>query len=260
VIDLHCHVLPGIDDGPRTAEGSLQLARAAAAAGIERIVATPHVNARARNEAATIGALVTDLNQQLVQAAIAVEVVPGAEVAISYLPDIDRDELARLGLGGGPWLLLEPPFTLVAWGLEQLVLEAQAEGHRVVLAHPERCPALQRDREIVRSLARAGVLMSVTAGSLVGRFGGEVRRYALELAHEGLVHNVTSDAHDAVDRAPGIADELRAAGLSPLAGWLTHEVPEAILAGTDPPPAPARALAEVQAAGRPQRRTWFRRG
>ena len=76
-------------------------------------------------------------------------------------------------------------------------------GHHVVLAHPERCPAFHRDPSMLTSLVSAGALTSVTAGSLVGRFGDEVRRFALELVRDGMVHNVASDAHDDVRRPPG---------------------------------------------------------
>lgn len=237
MIDLHCHVLPGIDDGPETLEGSVELARTALAAGIDTLVATPHVNARTPNDAAAIAALVESVNERLAAEQIELKVLPGAEIAMTQLVEVEPAELERLGLGGGRWLLVEPPFTLVATGLQDLVLGLQHRGHGVVLAHPERCPALHRDRKIVPALADAGVLMSVTAGSLVGRFGGEVRRYALALAREGLIHNVTSDAHDALNRPPGLAQELEQAGLAPLADWLTRLVPEAIL---DDEPIPAR--------------------
>jgi len=241
VIDLHCHVLPGIDDGPETIEGSLALARTAVAAGMRTLVATPHVSARYPNDADTIARLVGELNGRLAEEGVKLEVLPGAEIAITRLPEIEPEQLTRLGLGAGRWLLVEPPFTLVAWGLEGMLLDLQRQGHRIVLAHPERCPALQRDRRVVRSL-----LMSITAGSLVGRFGGEVRRYALELAREGLIHNVTSDAHDSVHRPPGMAKELEQAGLAALADWLTRMVPAAILSGEEIPPRPAGALEGAQ--------------
>jgi protein-tyrosine phosphatase len=242
VIDLHCHILPGIDDGPATVEGSLALARTARAAGIDTIVATPHVSARYPNDADTIAQLVNALNAQLAAEEVELEVLPGAEIAITHLAEIETEQLSRLCLGAGRWLLVEPPFTLVAAGLGAMVLSLQRDGHRVVLAHPERCPALQRDRQVVRSLADAGVLMSITAGSLVGRFGGEVRRYALELAREGLVHNVTSDAHDSTQRPPGIAAQMEQAGLAGLADWLTRMVPAAIVNDEQIPPQPTVAL------------------
>jgi protein-tyrosine phosphatase len=251
MIDLHCHVLPGIDDGPDAIEGSLAIARAARDAGIDTLVATPHVNARTPNDAHTIATRVRELNVRLRQEHIAVEVLPGAEVAMTHLDEIEPAELSRLTLGGGEWLLVEPPFTLVAPGLESLVTGVQRQGHRVVLAHPERCPALQRDRRVVPSLVEAGVLMSITAGSLVGRFGGEVRSYAMELAQEELIHNVTSDAHDSVRRRPGLAEEIRQAGLAPLTDWLTRAVPCAVLEGGEIPQRPARTIKPAR-----RRRRW----
>jgi protein-tyrosine phosphatase len=242
VIDLHCHVLPGIDDGPTAIEGSVAIARAAAAAGIETLVATPHVAAQYPNDADTIASLVAELSARLAQERIPVTVLPGAEIAITHLPKLDPSQLSLLGLGGGPWLLVEPPFSPVAPGLEATLLDLCERGHRLVLAHPERCAALQRDHAVLRSLADAGVLMSITAGSLVGRFGGEVRRHALAMAQEGLIHNVTSDAHDAHGRAPGLAEELERAGMGALTEWLTVLVPAAVVADRPIPPAPEYVL------------------
>lgn len=239
MIDLHCHLLPGIDDGPATIDGSLALARAMSAAGIDTALATPHVSPRYPNDAATIAGLVDQLNERLAAEQIALRVLPGAEIALTSAVEMPAEPLAALALGGGPWLLVEPPFTPSAGGVDALVLELLGRGARVVLAHPERCPGLQRDRAVLRSLVRAGVLTSITAGSLVGRFGAHVRRFSLELVTEGLVHNVASDAHDDVERPPGIADQLARSGLQPLAQWLTSQVPEAILAGDPLPPAPA---------------------
>jgi protein-tyrosine phosphatase len=256
VIDLHSHVLPGIDDGPDSIDGSLELARAAAAGGTRTLLATPHVSWRYPNDGATIARLVDELNERLRAEQIALEVRAGAEIAMTRLADIDADELSRLGLGGGQWLLVEPPFTPVLTGLDSILLDLQRRGHRILLAHPERCHAFHRDRELLESLVRSGVLTSVTAGSLVGQFGGDVRRFALGLARDGLIHNVASDAHDHVQRPPSIAAELEQAGLAPLAGWLTREVPAAILSGGEIPPRPA---VDPPASEKPPRRAWWRR-
>jgi protein-tyrosine phosphatase len=254
VIDLHCHVLPGIDDGPATIAGSLALARAAAAAGTSVLVATPHISWRYRNDAQTITQLVAEVNRSLAVEQVttpdgaALEIRPGAEIALTQIIDIEPAELAQLGLGGGEWLLVEPPFTPVATGLDTILLDFIDRGHRIVLAHPERCPAFQHRPDMLAMLVDAGVLTSITAGSLVGQFGGEARRCALELAQAGLLHNVASDAHDDVHRPPGIAAKLELTGFAPLANWLTRAVPSAILDGGEIPPRPAVDLAEMKPA------------
>jgi protein-tyrosine phosphatase len=231
VIDLHCHVLAGIDDGPNEIEASVALGRVAEASGIDTIVATPHVSWRYGNDSATIGRLVEQTNDAFAAAGLMLTVLPGAEIAITRARDLGREELSALALGGGPWLLLECPFTPILVGVESLVFALQEQGHRIVLAHPERCPGFQRDPSMLDSLVAGGALTSITAGSLVGRFGQSVRRFALELIEAELVHNVASDAHDATHRRPGIADELERAGLAPLGQWLTEQVPGAILSG-----------------------------
>jgi protein-tyrosine phosphatase len=255
MIDLHSHVLPGIDDGPETVAGSLALARAAADAGTRVLVATPHVSWSYPNDADTIAALVEELNARLAAEGVALEIRAGAEIAMTRLIDIAPAELLRLRLAGGPWLLVEPPFTPAVAGLDSILLDLQRQGHRILLAHPERCQAFHRDPQMLSSLVRAGVLTSITAGSLVGRFGGEVRRFALSLAREHLIHNVASDAHDNVRRPPGTAAELRQAGLEPLADWLTEQVPAAILGGQEIPPRPEVELPGIE----PVRQPWWRR-
>jgi protein-tyrosine phosphatase len=185
VIDLHCHVLPGIDDGPETIEGSMALARAASAGGVTRVVATPHVSLHYPNDSATISRLVDELNERLLAEAIPLEVGPGAEIALTSAIEMRSAGLEDFALGTGGWLLIEPPFTPAASGIDSMLLEILGRGQRVVLAHPERCPGFHRDRAMLRSLVRAGVLTSITAGSLVGRFGAHVRRFSFELLREG---------------------------------------------------------------------------
>jgi protein-tyrosine phosphatase len=255
MIDLHSHVLPGIDDGPETIEGSLALARDAAAVGTRVLVATPHVSWSYPNDADTIAPLVEDLNARLVAEGVALEVRAGAEIAMTRLIDIPSGELSRLSLGGGPWLLVEPPFAPTVTGLDSLIFDLQRQGYRVLIAHPERCKAFHRDPGMLRELVSEGSLTSITAGSLIGSFGSEARRFALMMAREGLIHNVASDTHDTVRRPPGVAAELRQAGLEPLKDWLTEQVPAAILGGAAIPTRPAVELPGLE----PVRRTWWRR-
>lgn len=236
-------MLPGIDDGPRSIEESVALARAASAAGTDTIVATSHSSARYPNRPATIAGLVRELRERLLAENLPIDIRPGAEIAMTHAHELEPGELAEMRLGGGPWLLLEPPFVPAALGLDRTVTTLQGEGHRIVLAHPERCPAFHRDLGLLRALVGDGVLTSITAGSLVGRFGKEVKRFAAQLVAEGLVHNVASDAHDPHRRPPGITAELEQSGLSALAEWLTREVPEAILLGREIPPRPQTEVA-----------------
>jgi protein-tyrosine phosphatase len=238
VIDLHCHVLAGIDDGPATFEDSLKLAHAAAGAGTRTLVATPHVSWEYPNTAGTIARLVEELNGRLRRDGVALEIRTGAELAMTRIGDIDPQELERLTIGGGTWLLVEPPFTVVATGLDLVIADLQQRGYHVLLAHPERCPAFQRERAMLERLVASGVRGSLTAGSLDGTFGSHVRRFSLELVRDGLVHNVASDSHDHSHRPPTIAEEIERAGLGALREWLTEAVPAAILAGAVIPPRP----------------------
>jgi protein-tyrosine phosphatase len=243
VIDLHFHVLPGIDDGPRSLEAALDLARAAEAAGTTTIVATPHVSWDwPQNDAAGIAAATESLNGELRAAGIGVEVLTGAEVAMTRAADLGNDELEALRLGGGPYLLVECPHSPAASGFEGLLSALSHSGHGIVLAHPERCPAFLRDRSTLERLVGNGMLTSVTAGSFAGRFGREVRRFSHEILRDGLVHNVASDAHDLTRRPPGVDAVLAEEGLGDGTDWLTRQVPEAILGGTPVPPAPAMTL------------------
>lgn len=242
MIDLHCHILPGIDDGPRVMEESLALARAAFADGTRTIVATPHVSSQwPDNDAEKIAAAVRAVNRALEDAGIAVTVLAGAEVALSRAADLDHSELRALRLGDGPWLLVECPLRPAA-GLEQGLGVLRMQGHRILLAHPERCPVFQREPERLAELVTLGVLTSVTASAFTGHFGRTVKRFAFELLRRGLVHSVASDAHDAVRRPPALATELVKAGLGDHAARAAHEVPDAILRGGDLPAPPSLSV------------------
>ncbi len=224
------------------------------------IVATPHVSWRYDNDSAAIAAALAQLNAALARAEGSADERPrisqGAEIAATRISDLDERELSALSLGDGPWLLLEPPFTNAAPGLDGIVADLHRRGYRVLLAHPERCPAFHREPDLLRRLIDAGALASITAGALVGRFGATVLHYAESLVEAGLAHNVASDAHDLRSRPPGIAAELESAGLAPLAEWLTQAVPQAILSGAERiPPRPPVSLPS-----RARKRRWLTQG
>jgi protein-tyrosine phosphatase len=243
VIDLHSHILPGVDDGPATLEGSLELARAAVAAGTRTILATPHIHTDERIDAAMVADRLAVLRPALAEAEIPLEVLPGGEIAIWRLVDLDDGALRALALGGGPYVLAESPFSPTIGEFEPLVFDLFARGLRVLLAHPERCPAFQREPARLERLVASGVLVQITAGSMTGAFGSTVRRFTTTLLRDGLVHVVASDAHDAVKRPPGLtagfdALERELPGLGERRTWMTEQVPRAILDGTALPAAP----------------------
>jgi protein-tyrosine phosphatase len=244
VIDIHSHVLPGVDDGPDDVRGSVHLARRAAQAGTTQLVATPHVSWEMPTAAATMLDGVAALQDELDARGIPVRLRTGAELALTKAVEMTDDELMPFRLGGGDWLLVECPLMVAAPGVEQMMFDLQDRGHGIVLGHPERSPALQSRPDVLRRLTESGMVSSITAGSLIGAFGATVQRCTYELVAQGLVHNVTSDAHNTTRRPPEILPALEEAdrdlpGLMDLAGWLCFEVPEAILDGGPIPSAPA---------------------
>jgi len=156
--------------------------------------------------------------------------------------DLPDEELVALRLGGGPYLLVECPFTQSASGFETPLFSLTARGHQIVLAHPERCAGFHRDPEVLGRLVSGGMLASITAGSLAGRFGETVRKIAWDMLRQGLVHNVASDAHSELRRPPGMAAALAEAGRGEHADWLTRAVPQAIIDGEQIPPRPSAVL------------------
>lgn len=243
MIDLHCHILPGLDDGPADAATMLAMARLAVDDGIETVVATPHVNFHYDYELAEIGRRVVAANALFAEQGLPLELLPGAELDIARLAEIGGAELRGLTLGRGRALLVESPYAPVAGPLDELVYDLQLQGYAPVLAHPERSPVFQSDRARLERLVERGVLCSITAGSIEGAFGQVVRRTALGLLARGLVHNVSSDAHDPDRRPPTLGSALREAvrhrDASPeLARWLTLEAPEAIVSGDSVPTRP----------------------
>ncbi len=241
VIDLHCHLLPGVDDGPATVEISLQMARAALDEGIHTVVATPHVNL----EYGVVPEEIEDRVEAL-QAALAAEGLPlhvfsGAEVALNRCGGFSDAELRRLCLGRSSYALIESPYSRAGSLIEDVLFDLQVRGFRPLLAHPERCPEFQSDLPRLERLVDRGIACSVSAGSLVGQFGRTVKRFACRLLDEQLVHNLSSDAHDPARRPLSLrvaAGDRSRQVMSP-AGlrWLTETVPAGILADE---PLPAR--------------------
>jgi protein-tyrosine phosphatase len=243
LIDLHCHILPGLDDGPSNLDFSLAMARTAVETGTQMMVATPHIRADFDVDPDEIAPRVDELNERLEDVGLPLRVLPGAEIGWASVPDLEADVLGQLSLGTGGYVLLESPYGRKPVDVEGAVETLRERGFGVILAHPERCPLFQRDPQRLERLVAGGVLCSVTAASMQGRFGENVRRFTLELLRRGLVHDVASDAHDHLHRPPGLVAGFDEAdrelpGIARNAPWYTVRAPVAILAGNALPEMP----------------------
>ena len=243
MIDIHCHILPGLDDGPSNVDFSLAMARAAVETGTQMMVATPHIRADFDVDPDEIPPRVDDLNDRIEGAGVPLRVLPGAEIGWASVPDLETEVLAKLSLGTGNYVLLESPYGRKPVDVEGAVETLRERGFGTILAHPERCPLFQREPDRLTRLTEGGVLCSVTAGSMQGRFGDAVRRFTFDLLRSGLVHDVASDAHDHLHRPPGLVAgfedaEREIPGIGRSAPWYTVTAPVAILAGNPLPEMP----------------------
>lgn len=245
LLDLHSHVLPGLDDGASDMTEAVAMCRLALNDGARVLAATPHWYPSqnpptARQIAQAVGCLQGELRAQ----GLPLELVAGAEVAL----DPGLAQLARDGalptLGGGPYLLLEcPPHTSPRL-LPDLIYSLRLAGLRPILAHAERTWEGTPDWGWLYGLVDQGCLVQVTAASLTGKLGASPKKTAEALLGLGLVNLLASDAHSASWRPPGLAEA--AALAERLAGpgaaeVLTRLAPAAILAGEEPPPVPRPA-------------------
>ena len=251
MIDLHAHILPGVDDGPHTMDDACALARAAVDAGVRVMAATPHVRHDYPTTPDQMETGLAMLRARLAEEQIPLELLSGAEIALDALADLSQDELSRFGLGGNPrCLLLETPY--VGWppGIAQILFQLQVHGYRTVLAHPERNGEVQAQPDLLRPLVDAGALVQLTAASLDGRLGARVQKTALRLIASGCAHLIASDAHAPTVRRVGMADAVAAIDDPALAAWLSCAVPGALVADGRIPDRPTPI-------GRP-RRFWRR--
>jgi protein-tyrosine phosphatase len=201
--DIHCHLTPGIDDGAKSWDETLAMARMAVDDGIATIVVTPHqLGAFAHNTGDMIRARVRELQAFLDQNDVNLRVLPGADVRIEpgLVGKIRRGEVLTLG-DHGRHVLLELPHELY-FPLEKLIEELAAAGIVGILSHPERNEGILARPAVLRPLVDAGCLMQITAGSLVGAFGPQVQTFCDQLVEQRLVHFVSTDAHSAKTRRP----------------------------------------------------------
>ena len=243
MIDLHHHLLPGIDDGPATLEESLAAAERAAADGVRTIAATPHVRedhpgVRPRELAERCD----ELRRALAQREVPIEVVPAGEVDLLWAQEASEEDLRLVSYGQrGLDLLVETPYGPLPTTFEQFLFELQTKGYRLLLAHPERNPTFRSDPDRLGALVERGVLAQVTAGALVeGRRSSSSRRLARHMLEHELAHVIASDSHGpSITREP-LSTAVAAAKerVGERAEWMVSAAPAAILSGESLEPSP----------------------
>lgn len=233
--DIHCHIVPGIDDGARNEQQALEMAAAASADGSRTLIATPHqLGSHSHVTAAAIRASVTHLNLELAAANIAVTVLPGADVRIEpELPALlKRGDVVTLA-DRGRHVLLELPHDIYI-PLEPLLAALKKQGLTGILSHPERNKGIIARPVVIADVVRAGGLVQITAGSLLGAFGSAAQRVAELCVRQRLVHFIASDAHDTSRRPFGLGPAHAAVAEladEQLADEVAIENPERVAAG-----------------------------
>ncbi len=215
MIDLHCHYLPGVDDGPADAEEALMLVRAAVANGITAAALTPHIHPRRYPNTKTRLLHTFVRFQELVKKNdIPIRLFLSGEVRVSAesLALIEQDEVPFLGeVDGYKIVLLEFPHETIPVGSEQFVNKLLRMKIRPLIAHPERNKHVMSDPQRIRDFVNMGCWLQLTAGSLTGAFGKPAKKIATKLLEEELAWIIATDAHNLEHRAPDLASGRHAA-------------------------------------------------
>lgn len=243
VTDIHCHLLPGIDDGAKSWEDSLEMARQAVAHGITTSIVTPHqLGSYSHNRGDVIRQLTADFQHHLDQHAIPLRVLPGADVRIDtdMIPRLQSGDCLTLG-DHRRHVLLELPHELY-FPLEPVLAQLQRIAMIGILSHPERNEGILRQPALIPKLIAEGCFMQITADSLIGTFGAAPQRCAEMMLRNGWVHFLATDAHSPRSRRPRIIEaKARVAELvgTAYADAICETNPAAVAAGVDCPALPA---------------------
>lgn len=241
MIDLHCHILPGLDDGARDLDQAVDMARIAHEDGIEIIVGTPHLfNGRFDyDDLAVFEEKRVLLEGALTAGGVPLKIFSGAEVHITHdLVASVRRHREQLVLAGGSYIFIEFPYDHVFQGVKDLFFELMSERLTPVIAHPERNTAFAQSPKLLFELVEMGALTQTNGGSLLGRYGPDTEEAALRFLEMGLVHFISSDGHNthskpprlaaAVERAAAVVGREKAVALvrdNPLAVIEDKEIP-----------------------------------
>ncbi|MDD5633946.1 MAG: hypothetical protein PHW46_01560 [Candidatus Omnitrophica bacterium] len=195
ITDLHCHILPGIDDGPETIEESVEMCKRMVEMGFKHVVATPHIPWKGSDQIGKIVISFNSLKEQIEREEILLRLSLGADIKIDY------DLVEKLKTGGfltvanSRYFLLEPEDFIVPSGFEDFLARCIKAGFYPIITHPERSSAFQDDFERMKKIAEMDVLIQVTTCSLSGEMGGKVQKAAVRLLEQGIADVLVSDAH-----------------------------------------------------------------
>jgi protein-tyrosine phosphatase len=206
MIDLHCHILPGLDDGAADLSVSTDMARAFVADGVSVVACTSHIlPGLYQNSGQQIRQATAQLQQHLEREGIPLRLVTGADnhITPSFVADLRSGHL--LALADTRYVLVEPPHHVAPPRLEDLFFSLLVAGYVPILTHPERLTWIQSHYQVIQRLFHSGVWMQVTAGSLTGGFGRSARYWGEKMLDEGCIHLLATDAHDVNRRPPNLS-------------------------------------------------------
>ena len=236
MLDLHCHILPGIDDGPPTMEQAIEMAATAFRDGTRTIVASPHSrDVNERGSIACVRALAARLNSEIRASSISLDVLLGMENHLALNTPEQVDAGVALPIEGTRCILIELPFEFYPYHTRDTLRSLRIRGMTPVVVHPERNLAIQRDPRLLAGLVEDGAITQITAGSLTGDTVSDARRSAEELLRLGLAHVIASDGHAPYGaRAPLLSHGVAAAAAivgEEAARRMVDSVPRAALEG-----------------------------
>jgi protein-tyrosine phosphatase len=239
VIDIHSHILPGLDDGASDIHEALRMCDIAISEGIRTIVATPHtLNGIYENGREDILRATARLKEAIREKAMDIDVLPGSDTHLDVrLPEMLRQQKALTINDNQRFLLLELPSFFIAEHVGRQVIELNHLGITPIISHPERNVTLREDMNIIHDLIRAGALLQITADSITGKFGRAAEKSAFKILESDMAHILATDAHNATSRppAPSAALEIikREIGAERTRGMVL-DIPECIIKGSMP--------------------------
>jgi len=238
MIDLHCHILPGIDDGAESLSESIEMCRIAVSDGISKLVCTPHhVVGKYNNNREKIIRCVEKLQACIDSEHIPLTLCPGCEIRLdlNLVENIKAGELLTMN-NSGRYITLELPNEALPKNMEEIISSLVFAGIIPIIAHPEKNHAIQNDPEIIYQLVQLGALAQLTASSLTGRLGSRIEKFSVFLLEHNLIHMLVTDAHSSRRRRPVLSEGLKR--LKEIVGEkaameMVEAIPEKILNGED---------------------------